>query len=309
MFTGFTGLLSPYSAFSGFYGKIIIVSSAIEVRGLVKSYRAGKNVVSAVKGIDLEVKTGEIFALLGPNGAGKTSTIEILEGYRSRDGGTLTVLGEDPATTNLPAWRNRVGIVLQSTKDGADLSVEEILTHFARYYSNPRSVDEVIAAVGLEEKRKARGEHLSGGQRRRLDVALGIIGNPELLFLDEPTTGFDPEARRSFWELIRTLRSEGTTILMSTHYLDEAEALADRVAVMNHGVIVDCATPERLGGRDREQVIIRWREGGSLHQELTASPTEFIRQLTSRIPGEIPELSVARPTLEEIYLQMIGGQE
>lgn len=263
----------------------------------------------AVRGIDLDVAQGEIFALLGPNGAGKTSTIEILEGYRQRDGGTLSVLGEDPAHTNLSAWRNRVGIVLQSTKDGADLSVLEILAHFAKYYSKPRDVDEVIAAVGLQEKRNARGEHLSGGQRRRLDVALGIIGNPELLFLDEPTTGFDPEARRSFWDLIRSLRASGTTILMSTHYLDEAEALADRVAIMNHGIIADCATPEKLGGRDREQVIIKWREGGVLHQELTDKPTELLRQLAARISGEIPELSVARPTLEEIYLRMIGGAE
>jgi ABC-2 type transport system ATP-binding protein len=285
------------------------MSNAIEVRGLRKSYRSGKSVLDAVRGIDLEVRRGEIFALLGPNGAGKTSTIEILEGYRSRDGGELRVLGEDPATTNLPIWRNRVGIVLQSTKDGADLSVAEILTHFAQYYSNPRNVDEVIASVGLEEKRNARGEHLSGGQRRRLDVALGIIGNPELLFLDEPTTGFDPEARRSFWELIRTLRSEGTTILMSTHYLDEAEALADRVAVMNNGVIIDCAPPERLGGRDRERVNVRWREDGALHQELTDTPTELLRKLAARITGEIPELSISRPSLEEIYLQMIGGGE
>jgi ABC-2 type transport system ATP-binding protein len=285
------------------------MSNAIEVRGLRKSYRSGKSVLDAVRGIDLEVRTGEIFALLGPNGAGKTSTIEILEGYRSRDGGELRVLGEDPATTNLPIWRNRVGIVLQSTKDGADLSVAEILTHFAQYYSHPRNVDEVIASVGLEEKRNARGEHLSGGQRRRLDVALGIIGNPELLFLDEPTTGFDPEARRSFWELIRTLRSEGTTILMSTHYLDEAEALADRVAVMNNGVIIDCAPPERLGGRDRERVNVRWREDGALHQELTDTPTELLRKLAARITGEIPELSISRPSLEEIYLQMIGGGE
>ena len=283
------------------------MATAIEALGLTKSYQSGKGkVVQAVRGIDLAVHTGEIFALLGPNGAGKTSTIEILEGYRSRDAGTLSVLGEDPAQTNLPAWRNRVGIVLQSTKDAADLSVLEILSHFARYYSNPRDIEEVIAAVGLTEKRHSRAEHLSGGQRRRLDVALGIIGNPELLFLDEPTTGFDPEARRAFWELIRTLRNQGTTILMSTHYLDEAEALADRVAVMNHGVIVDCAPPEKLGGRDREKVNIRWHENGTSRHELTDTPTDFLRQLTARIPGEISNLSVSRPTLEEIYLQMIG---
>lgn len=286
------------------------MSYAISVRGLTKSYRNNKGAaITAVKGIDLDVATGEIFALLGPNGAGKTSTIEILEGYRKRDGGELSVLGEDPATTNLPAWRNRVGIVLQSTKDAADLSVVEILTHFAKYYSQPRDVDEVIASVGLQEKRNARGEHLSGGQRRRLDVALGIIGNPELLFLDEPTTGFDPEARRSFWDLIRSLRESGTTILMSTHYLDEAEALADRVAVMNQGLIADCATPERLGGRDREKVNVRWREDGVNHQELTDRPTELVRTLSARIPGEIPELTLTRPTLEDIYLRMIGGQQ
>lgn len=286
------------------------MSYAISVRGLTKSYRNNKGAaITAVKGIDLDVATGEIFALLGPNGAGKTSTIEILEGYRKRDGGELSVLGEDPATTNLPAWRNRVGIVLQSTKDAADLSVVEILTHFAKYYSQPRDVDEVIASVGLQEKRNARGEHLSGGQRRRLDVALGIIGNPELLFLDEPTTGFDPEARRSFWELIRSLRESGTTILMSTHYLDEAEALADRVAVMNQGLIADCATPEQLGGRDREKVNVRWRENGVNHQVLTDRPTELVRTLSARIPGEIPELTLTRPTLEDIYLRMIGGQQ
>lgn len=286
------------------------MSNAISVRGLTKSYQNGRTArIDAVKGIDLDVVTGEIFALLGPNGAGKTSTIEILEGYRSRDAGSLSVLGEDPAKTNMPIWRNRVGIVLQSIKDAADLSVSEILSHFAKYYSNPRDVDEVITSVGLQEKRNSRGEHLSGGQRRRLDVALGIIGNPELLFLDEPTTGFDPEARRSFWELIRSLRESGTTILMSTHYLDEAEALADRVAVMNHGLIVDCATPERLGGRDREKVNIKWRERGVIHQELTDTPTAFLRTLASRIPGEIPELTITRPTLEDIYLQMIGGRD
>lgn len=286
------------------------MSNAISVRGLTKSYQNGRTArIDAVKGIDLDVVTGEIFALLGPNGAGKTSTIEILEGYRSRDAGSLSVLGEDPAKTNMPIWRNRVGIVLQSTKDAADLSVSEILSHFAKYYSNPRDVDEVITSVGLQEKRNSRGEHLSGGQRRRLDVALGIIGNPELLFLDEPTTGFDPEARRSFWELIRSLRESGTTILMSTHYLDEAEVLADRVAVMNHGLIVDCATPERLGGRDREKVNIKWRERGVIHQELTDTPTAFLRTLASRIPGEIPELTITRPTLEDIYLQMIGGRD
>ncbi len=277
-------------------------SSAIEVQGLLKSY---SNHV-AVAGIDLEVKRGEIFALLGPNGAGKTTTVEILEGYRSRDGGSVSVLGVDPANTDVRAWRNRIGIVLQSTKDAADLTVEEAVSHFAGYYSNPRNVDEVITAVGLDEKRKAKGEQLSGGQRRRLDVALGILGNPELLFLDEPTTGFDPEARRAFWELIRQLKNDGTTILITTHYLDEAEALADRLAVMTDGKILEVSTPTLLGGRARAKARVSWSENGKSNLELTDSPTQFVNQLSARIGGEIQDLSVSRPNLEDIYLEMIG---
>ena len=279
-------------------------SSAIEVQGLLKSY---SNHV-AVAGIDLEVKRGEIFALLGPNGAGKTTTVEILEGYRSRDGGSVSVLGVDPANTDVRAWRNRIGIVLQSTKDAADLTVEEAVSHFAGYYSNPRNVDEVITAVGLDEKRKAKGEQLSGGQRRRLDVALGIIGNPELLFLDEPTTGFDPEARRSFWGLIQTLRSDGTTIVLTTHYLDEAEALADRVAVINNGVIIEISTPAELGGRATSQATVSWREGETINSERSDNPTELVTKLSSHFGGEVPELVVSRPSLEDIYLEMIGGE-
>lgn len=261
----------------------------------------------AVAGVDLDVYQGEVFALLGPNGAGKTTTIEILEGYRDRDGGTVSVLGEDPARAGL-SWRNKIGIVLQNNNDAAEITVEEILNFFSDYYVSPRNVDEVIQAVGLEEKRKSRGRELSGGQRRRLDVALGILGNPELLFLDEPTTGFDPEARRAFWDLIRGLRADGTTILLTTHYLDEAEALADRVGVINHGRIIEVATPATLGGRDDAKVIVRWRENGSTHEERTDSPTEFLRTLSSRLSGEIPELTVSRPTLEDIYISMIEGQ-
>ncbi len=279
------------------------VNNAVEIRGLIKTYGE----THAVAGVDLDVRTGEVFALLGPNGAGKTTTIEILEGYRDRDGGTVSVLGEDPSKAGL-TWRNKIGIVLQSNNDAAEITVEEILNFFSDYYVNPRNVDEVINAVGLEGKRQSRGRELSGGQRRRLDVALGILGNPELLFLDEPTTGFDPEARRAFWDLIRGLRADGTTILLTTHYLDEAEALADRVGVINHGRIIEVATPSTLGGRDSAKVIVRWSENGSTQEERTDSPTEFLRSLGARFTTEIPDLTVSRPTLEDIYISMIEGQ-
>ena len=262
--------------------------------------------MQAVAGVDLEVEAGEIFALLGPNGAGKTTTVEILEGYRDRDSGEVSVLGVDPASADL-TWRNRIGIVLQSNSDTAELKVIETIRFFADYYKNPRNVDEVIAAVGLTEKIDAKGRELSGGQRRRLDVALGILGNPELLFLDEPTTGFDPEARRAFWELIRSLRQAGTTILLTTHYLDEAEALADRVAVINHGQILEVASTSTLGGRDRAETKISWSENGKAHSMMTKSPTASVQELASRFSGEIPDLRVERPTLEDIYLQMIEG--
>ena len=283
---------------------------AIDVRKLVKRYHdksSGTKV--AVDGIDLQVSLGEIFAILGPNGAGKTTTVEILEGYRERDSGEVLVLGADPATLHGEGeriWRNRIGIVLQSTNDGEDLSVEEMLRSFARLYANPKDVDSVISAVGLQEKRKSYVRSLSGGQRRRLDVALGIIGNPEILFLDEPTTGFDPEARRAFWALIKELRDSGTTILLTTHYLDEAEALADRVAVIAEGKIVALSTPETLGGRNTAEARIRWREDGELREHSTDHPTIFLKELSQRFTGEIPELTITRPTLEEIYLEMIG---
>ena len=277
---------------------------AIEVKGLVKKYPNK----TAVAGIDLEVRTGEIFALLGPNGAGKTTTVEILEGYRDRDSGTVQVLDEDPGNLGkrAPKWRNKIGIVLQSTKDAEDLSVEEVLFNFANYYENPRDPAKVIVEVGLEEKRKARINTLSGGQRRRLDVALGIIGNPQILFLDEPTTGFDPEARRIFWDLIRKLRDEGSTILLTTHYLDEAEALADRVAVIADGRIIEVASPHDLGGRKEAQTEVIWIENGLEKRVETDSPTELVKNLSEKFAGEIPGLQIKRPTLEDIYLKMVG---
>ena len=283
------------------------MSSVINVRGLEKSYGSNR----AVAGIDLTIEPGEIFALLGPNGAGKTTTVEILEGFRNRDRGEVSVLGVDPAIKGEAArnWRNRIGIVLQSTSDAGDLSVSETIAHFAKYYSSPRKVDEVINAVGLTEKADELIRTLSGGQRRRLDVALGIIGSPELLFLDEPTTGFDPEARRAFWALIEELRKSGTTILLTTHYLDEAEALADRVAVINHGKIIEVATPALLGGRATSLATVSWKGANGLQSERTDNPTALIRKLTEIYKDEIPELTVKRASLEDIYLEMIGGAD
>jgi ABC-2 type transport system ATP-binding protein len=272
------------------------------VRALVKRYGDKR----AVDGVDLEIATGEVFALLGPNGAGKTTTVEILEGYRRRDGGEASVLGTDPGAADR-AWRSRIGIVLQSSTENAELTVEEIVRHFARYYPDPRDPDEVIAAVGLEEKRKARTRALSGGQRRRLDVALGIVGRPELLFLDEPTTGFDPQARRSFWDLVADLRGDGTTILLTTHYLDEAEQLADRVAVINDGRILAVDTPAHLGGRMAHRVRVRWEDGAGPHEGITETPTRLVGELAVRYGGEVPGLQVVRPSLEDVYLSMIDG--
>ena len=283
------------------------MSSVINVRGLEKSYGSNR----AIAGIDLTIEPGEIFALLGPNGAGKTTTVEILEGFRNRDSGEVTVLGVDPAIKGEAArnWRDRIGIVLQSTSDAGDLSVSETIAHFAKYYSNPREVEEVISAVGLTEKSGELIRTLSGGQRRRLDVALGIIGSPELLFLDEPTTGFDPEARRVFWALIKELRESGTTILLTTHYLDEAEALADRVAVINHGQIIEVATPALLGGRATSLATVSWKGANGLQSERTDNPTALIRKLSESYKDEIPELTVKRASLEDIYLEMIGGAD
>jgi ABC-2 type transport system ATP-binding protein len=279
--------------------------SLIEVKGLKKSYGD----VHAVRGVDLEIAQGEIFSLLGPNGAGKSTIVEILEGFRTRDSGTVSVLGFDPQTRGHESrlWRNRIGIVLQNSTDAGDLTVLETIDHFSGYYANPRAVDEVINSVGLVEKQKALIRNLSGGQRRRLDVALGIIGNPELLFLDEPTTGFDPEARRSFWALIQNLRGNGTTIVLTTHYLDEAEALADRVAVINKGVIMEVSTPAELGGRATSKATVSWRDGEITKSEQSDNPTELVSKLSSHFGGEIPELLISRPSLEDVYLEMIGG--
>ena len=279
---------------------------AIDVRGLVKEYE-GRRVVD---GIDLQVESGEIFAILGPNGAGKTTTVEILEGYRNRDAGEVAVLGTDPGALGVhgTTWRNRIGIVLQSTGDVGDLTVRETVHHFSHYYSKPRNPEEVIDLVGLREKVDDRVGNLSGGQRRRLDVALGIIGSPEILFLDEPTTGFDPEARRAFWELILALKAAGTTIVLTTHYLDEAEALADRVAVIQGGKILEISTPDKLGGRANAKARITWIEAGVLHQIESDDPTKEVVALSARFGGEVPELEVRRPSLEDIYLKMIEGK-
>lgn len=277
----------------------------ISIRNLRKSYGSEE----VLHGIDLEIERGEIFALLGPNGAGKTTTVEILEGYRKRDGGQVSVLGIDPEKATMQ-WRDSIGIVLQDSADFPDLTVRETISHFRHYYSRARDVAHLIESVGLGEKSDQKIRTLSGGQRRRLDVALGIIGSPELLFLDEPTTGFDPKARRSFWDLIKNLRDEGTTILLTTHYLDEAEALADRVGVIAEGRILEVAPPTTLGGREKAMAKVSWRDQfGSLHQVETNSPTEMVAKLIAEFDGEIPSLSVKRPTLEEIYLEMIGEND
>ena len=279
----------------------------IEVKGLVKSYGD----FTAVAGIDLAIETGEIFALLGPNGAGKTTTVEILAGFRVPDSGSVSVLGFDPATKGDAgrSWRNRIGIVLQTASDAGSFKVREIVKHFSAFYANPRDVDQVIEAVGLTEKRDSLVLELSGGQRRRLDVALGIIGNPELLFLDEPTTGFDPEARRTFWSLIRDLKAGGTTILLTTHYLDEAEELADRVAVISAGKIIEVSTPALLGGRSTAKATVSWMGRSGLESEESDNPTAVVTKLAAQFGGEIPELAITRPSLEDIYLKMIGGRD
>lgn len=283
------------------------MTHAVQVSGLRKTYTTKKVTTAAVDGVDLEINTGEIFALLGPNGAGKSTTVEILEGYRRRDAGDVSVLGEDPQTAS-SRWRERIGIVLQNTKDLSLLTVRESLRTFSYYYPNARGVDELMELVGLAGKADAKLTTLSGGQRRRMDVALGIIGRPELLFLDEPTTGFDPEARRQFWDLIRQLRADGTTILLTTHYLDEAEALADRVGVINGGKLIEVNTPDRLGGRHGAEATVRYRDpGGELVSIGTDTPTETVRDLMRRFDdAEIPELTVVRPSLEDVYLRMIG---
>ena len=272
---------------------------AISARNVTKTY--GDFI--ALAGVSLQVDPGECLALLGPNGAGKTTLTEILEGYRDRDSGEAEVLGVDPGKPT-GAWRAKIGIVLQNASDMPDLTVEETIKQFARYYPNPADPEHVIAAVGLTEKSRSRNGRLSGGQRRRLDVALGIVGNPDVLFLDEPTTGFDPEARREFWVLIERLKSEGTTILLTTHYLDEAQYLADRVAVIARGRIVAAGPPESIG--NRSDAIVGWSEDGREMSVPTNEPTAFIAQLGLRFDAEIPNLSVRRSSLEDAYLELIA---
>jgi len=279
--------------------------AAISVRDLRKTYGA----VTALDGVGFDIAHGETFALLGPNGAGKSTTIEILEGYRDRSSGEATVLGVDPGRGGLD-WKARLGIVLQSTGESGNTTVREQLAHFAGFYPHPRDVDEVIAAVGLVEKQKTLIRKLSGGQRRRVDVALGIIGNPALLFLDEPTTGFDPESRRQFWQLIRSLKSEGTTILLTTHYLDEAANLGDRAGIIAGGRLIDIGTVDEIGGADARVPLVRWVDEGVQREERTGSPATLVARLVRENGGaELAGLEVVRPSLEDVYLELVGAYE
>ena len=273
--------------------------SAIRVSDLRKSY--GEH--EALRGISFTINEGEVFSLLGPNGAGKTTTVEILEGYRARDGGSVEVLGFDPARAQT-AYRQQIGVVLQQSQLWANLTVAETHRMFAGYYERPRDIDEVIQLVGLREKRDARVKTLSGGQKRRLDLGVALVGDPDLIFLDEPTTGFDPAARRAAWEMIRSLRSLGKTILLTTHYLDEAEQLADRVAVLREGRIVSEGTPAELTGGTQETEV-RYRRDGHEVVLRTTEPTRLLHQLTEEALAEGRELeglTVRRPTLEDVYL-------
>lgn len=299
--------------------------AAIRVQGLVKRYGG----LAAVAGIDLIVEEGEVFALLGPNGAGKTTAVEIMEGHRGRDEGDVKVLGFDPLTGGR-AFRERIGIVLQHTALERELEVREALEIYAACYPRRRHVDEVIEIVGLDDKRDARVKTLSGGQQRRLELALGIVGDPDLIFLDEPTTGFDPSARRQAWSLIDSLRALGKTILLTTHYMDEAQNLADRVAVIARGRIVAEGTPESIGGRADGEAAIRFRLAGAVSASevpvanaafdadtgqvvvTTAEPTQALHELTGWALGrgvELERLVVDRPSLEDVYLELTGGED
>jgi ABC-2 type transport system ATP-binding protein len=281
------------------------VNPVVSVRGLTKSYGD----FEALKGVDFELRAGEVFGLLGPNGAGKTTTIEILEGYRERDGGEVAVLGADPAGAGLE-WRQRIGVVLQSSAMYENLTVAEQIAQFGGYYEQPRPVDEVIGLIGLEEKRDTRARRLSGGQRRRLDLGLALVGDPELIFLDEPTTGFDPAARRRAWEMIRSLRALGKTILLTTHYLDEVEQLADRVAVLREGRIVASGTVHELIG-DAPATEIRYRRNGEVVVLETDEPTRVLHELTAAAMErgeELEGLEVRKPSLEEVYLTLVQAE-
>ncbi len=277
------------------------MSGAVVVRGLEKRY--GDHI--ALRGVDFRIEAGEVFGLLGPNGAGKTTTVEILEGYRKRDGGTVEVLGSDPQSAG-GAWRQRIGVMLQSSSLYPNLTVRESVSVFAGYYERPRDVDEVVEIVGLDEKRGDRVRTLSGGQQRRLDLALALVGDPELVFLDEPTTGFDPGARRAAWETVRNLRTLGKTILLTTHYLDEAEQLADRLAVLREGRIVREGRPSELTG-GAVVTEIRYRLDGREVVEKTREPTKRLHELTAEAIArdeELVGLEVRRPTLEDVYLEL-----
>ena len=282
------------------------MSSAVAVDDLHKSYKE----LQALRGVSFEIAQGEIFGLLGPNGAGKTTTVEILEGYRERDGGTVAVLGEDPATAGLH-WRERIGVVLQSSAFYDSLTVAENLALFAGYYSQPRAIGDVVELVGLEEKRDALVRSLSGGQRRRLDLGLALVGDPEIVFLDEPTTGFDPEARRRAWQTIASLRDLGKTILLTTHYLEEAERLSDRVAVVRDGEIVALGPPSELTST-LPATEIRYRRNGQEVVMQTEEPTKLLHELTSEALAaghELEGLQVRRASLEDVYLSLTKEEE
>ena len=279
----------------------------ISISGLRKSYGEAE----AVRGIDLEVMPGEIFAYLGPNGAGKTTTVEILEGYRKRSAGEVSVLGEDPQKAGRE-WRERIGIVLQSGRLDPYLTVRESLGLYAGYFRAPRPIDEVIALVGLEGKADERTSKLSGGQQRRLDVGMALVGEPELLFLDEPTTGFDPSARRQAWDVIAGLRDLGKTVFLTTHYMDEAQRLADRVTIIAAGEIVARGTPQDLGDRESQPATIRYRADGRDVEVATTTLVKTLHELTGQAleRGEdIEGLEVTRPTLEDVYLEITAPVE
>ena len=277
---------------------------AVQISALTKSY-GNKQVL---QGLDLTVPAGTVLSLLGPNGAGKTTTVEILQGLRHRDGGTVSILGEDPGRASR-AWRARIGVVSQTSADFKDLTVTEAVGHVARFFSHPADVAKTIDRVGLSDDARTRAARLSGGRRRRLDVALAIIGRPELLFLDEPTTGFDPEARHVFWDLVKDLRTDGTTVLLTTHYLDEAAQLADQVAIILGGRVVEYGTPEALARQAGSQCTVSWIENGVERTEPTTAPTAVIRGLMDRVTGpdgEIPGLRVHTPSLEDHYLELVS---